>query len=147
LGTSVRVGVRRVQFLSRAPTFGEGYGVLLGGDDSGPAPTREALLQVESALAAALVARAIDRTPALVHKGGAESSAVAGAFAAVIAAAARRAHASVPLRVVSAGTAAELQAKLHAPAADLVAVALTVMVADDAYTASLVLSTRLAGLP
>jgi flagellar motor switch/type III secretory pathway protein FliN len=143
-GASVRVGVRRVQFLSGAPTFGEGYGVLLGGDDTGPAATWEALLQVESALAAALVARAIDRTPALVHKGGAESPAVAGAFAAVIAAAARRAHASVPLRVVSAGTAVELQAKLDAPSADLVAVALTVTVADDAYTASLVLSTRLA---
>src|SRR5579872_7122898 len=108
---TLRVRARRVKLLSRARAFGEGYGVLLGGDDVG-AGTREALLQVETALATTLVARATGRAPPVVQRIGAESPAIAGALAALIAAAARRAHASTPLRVVWAGSASEAQARL-----------------------------------
>jgi flagellar motor switch/type III secretory pathway protein FliN len=141
-GVSVGVRVRRLQLLSGARPFGEGYGVLLGAHGA-DARTGEALLQVESALAATLVARAIERAPAFLHRVGAESPAIAGGFAALVAVAARRACASVPLRVLSAGPAVELQAQLGSPA-DFVAMALTVTVADDAYAATLILCTRLA---
>jgi flagellar motor switch/type III secretory pathway protein FliN len=139
LGTTVRVGMRRAERMARARAFGEGYGVLLRGDE---APTVEALLQVESALANAVVARVIDRTSPLFHKAGQESSGIAGALAAVVGTAARRTRSIGALRTVSAGSATELQATLPGPDEDWAAIALTVSVGDDAYVARLLLSTR-----
>ena len=139
LGTTVRVSVRRVERTARSRAFGPGYGVMLRGDE---ASAVEALLQVESALANTVVARAIDRTSPLFHKADQESSGIAGAFAAVIGTAARRACSTGALRIESAGSASVLQATLPGPDEDWAAIALTVSVGDDAYVARLVLSTR-----
>ncbi len=138
LRTTVRVSVRRER-TARARAFGTGYGVILRGDD---AATPEALLEVESALAGAVVARAIDRASPVFHKPGRESSGIAGAFAAVVGTAARRIRSTEALRIESAGSAAELEATLPGPLEDWAAIALTVMIGDDAYVARLVLSIR-----
>jgi flagellar motor switch/type III secretory pathway protein FliN len=138
LRTGVRVRVRRVEHLAGARTFGAGYGVLMAGDDA----QAEALLQVEAALASTVVARAIDRAPSLFHKVESEAAAIAGAFAAVIGTAARRAHATAVLRAACAGSAAELQANLPTSAQDWAVIALTVTVGDDAYSARVVVSPR-----
>ena len=140
LGTGVGVRMRRVETLAAARAFGAGYGVHVASDG---ASSPVALLLAESALATAVVARAIRRAPPLFHKAEPESAAIAGAFAAVVAAVARRAHSTALLRVVSAGPADELQAKLPHAAADLAVIALTVTVADDAYAARVILPTRL----
>jgi hypothetical protein len=132
--------MRRVETLG-ARAFGAGYGVQVASDG---ASTPEGLLQVESALATAVVARALGRAPPLFQRTERESAAIAGAFAAVVAAVARRAHSTALLRVVSAGPADELQASLPAAADDLATIALTVTVADDAYAARVILPTRLA---
>lgn len=139
LGTAVRVSVRRAERAARARAFGAGYGVTLRGDE---ASAIEALLQVESALANTVVARAIDRTSPLFHKADRQSSGIAGAFAAVVGTAARRACSTGLLRAESAGAASELQATLPGPDEDWAGVTLTVSVGDDAYVARLVLSTR-----
>jgi type III secretion protein Q len=138
LRTGVRVRVRRVENLAGARTFGAGYGVLMAGDDA----QAEALLQVETALATTVVARAIDQAPAVFHKVAPESAAIAGAFAAVIGTAARRAHETAVLRAARAGSAAELQADLPISAQDWAVIALTVTVGDDAYSARVVVSPR-----
>lgn len=139
LGTGVRIRVRRTESASGARAFGAGYGVLMAGDEA----HGEALLQVESALATAVVARVIDRTPAAFHKKAPESAAMAGAFAAVIGTAARRAHATAVLRVTDAGSAEELQTHLSTNPQGGAAIVLTVTVADDAYTARILVSHRM----
>jgi flagellar motor switch/type III secretory pathway protein FliN len=141
LGTGVGIRMRRVETLAGARAFGAGYGVQVASDG---ASTVQALLQAESALATAVVARAIQRAPPLFQKAERESAAIAGAFAAVVAAVARRAHSTALLRVVSAGAADDLRASLPDAADDLATIALTVTVADDAYTARVILPMRLA---
>jgi flagellar motor switch/type III secretory pathway protein FliN len=99
------------------------------------------LLEAEGPLAATIAARAIKRPPPLVvGSGGARSSGVAGALAAVVAAVARRAHGQSPLRVDAAGAATALESELLRTDPDLIAVALTVLVADDAFVARLIVS-------
>jgi type III secretion system YscQ/HrcQ family protein len=139
VGAPVRIRLRRVRRQRDAPAFGEGYGVALEGETLGSA-TSAAVIQVESALAAAVVARAIDRTPARIHDASTASPAIAGALAAVLAASARRAGATIPMRVVAAGGAADLQANVERAGHEGVAVELTVTVGDEAYRARVVVA-------
>jgi flagellar motor switch/type III secretory pathway protein FliN len=137
LDADVRVLVRRV-IPAGAPALParEGtVGVLFGrADDS----AGTALLEVEAALAVAVTARVLRRPlPVVVEPlraPPARSAALAGGLAAVVAAAARRAHAGAPLRVHAAG-AGEALAKMlpAAAAAESVCLSLTVLVGDDAF--------------
>jgi flagellar motor switch/type III secretory pathway protein FliN len=110
--------------------------VLAPGDDAATA-----LLEVEPALAAALLARVLQRPPLGAVKVTAHPSPeMAGALAAVVVAALRRAHAdAAPPRVLSAGGAASVLDAFASPASAALAVSLTVLVGDDAYAARLVL--------
>ncbi len=141
LGIVVRVSVRRAETCAGARAFAAGYGVMLRGDDPSMA---EALLQVETALANAVVARVIDRTSPLIHGPNRESMEIAGAFAAVVGAAARRAGSNGALRTASAGLAADLQASLPGAKEDWAAIAFTVTLGDEVYVARLILRDRLA---
>jgi flagellar motor switch/type III secretory pathway protein FliN len=141
LGTAIRVSVRRAEGCASARTFVAGYGVTLRGDDESVAQT---LLQMETALANAIVARVIGRTSPLLDRPNGESMPVAGALAAVLGAAARRTGSTGALRIGSVGLAADLQANLPGSKEDWVAVAFTVTLGDDAYVARLVLPALLA---
>jgi flagellar motor switch/type III secretory pathway protein FliN len=117
----------------------DGVGVLIGRADSSD-PARAALVACERALAAVLVARALRRPiPRLLETGSAvaPSGAIAGALAAVLFAAARRAHASIALRVLAAGPAAALEGELTRADPVLATLSATILVADDAFAACL----------
>jgi len=121
--------------------------VVLTPPDRGPVqvargPVRSTVLQgseirveVEAALAGAAVARALKRpAPRVVDPERAAPPSIAGAWAALLAAAARRACPERPLRVVSAdaGPAKEHDARVA------IAAAITVLVGDDAFMARVV---------
>jgi flagellar motor switch/type III secretory pathway protein FliN len=144
LGGPVDVIVRRAKPVASAGEFGEGLAILFAHGDMAPGEER-VLLHVEQALAADLVARALRRpVPTVVAERGGERAGgrvapLAGAFAAVLMAAARRTHAPRgygPLRVLSAGDAVSLGAQASWPDPDrAIAVAFTVVAADNAYSA------------
>jgi len=144
VGATVEVRLGRVQPLPSVRAFGEGFGVVLASADA-PPHEAGALVEAESALVTAIAARALKRPPpVLVDAGGTHSPALAGAFAAILVASARQSRASLSLRVVYAGPAAQIEMDLARGARDLVAVSLTVLVDDEAYAARVVLSRRLA---
>lgn len=144
LDADVRVLVRRV-IPADAPALParEGtVGVLFGRADDG---TGAALLEVEAALAVAATARVLRRAAPNVVRPmlapPARTAAIAGGLAAIVAAAARRAHARAPLRVHSAGAGETLAKTLPAAAAaERVCLSLTVLVGDDAFEAGLTIS-------
>jgi flagellar motor switch/type III secretory pathway protein FliN len=133
VGTATRVGA-----LAVGRGLEEAVAMVLApaGDDAQTA----ALLEVEPALAATVVARVLRRPPpVVVNLAAPPSGAIAGAAAAVVIAAARRAHAgAAPLRVVSAGAAPALESDFVRVGPPMLAVSLTVLVGDDAYSARLV---------
>jgi flagellar motor switch/type III secretory pathway protein FliN len=137
LGIELEVFVRRaVPRVPRAP-WEDAVAVRLGG--SGEIPG-QGLLEVEVSLAAAIAAGVTRRPPIALAKALAKAdapaaSALAGALAAVVAAAARKAHAGPVLRVLAAGSARTLEAELLAEEGEVVAVELTVLLADEAYAA------------
>jgi type III secretion protein Q len=149
IGTPVDVIVRRAKPMTSAGDFGEGIGILFAQGDLAPAAER-VLVQVEQALAADLVARALRRpVPAVVGERGERAggrpapsaglAGLAGALAAVLMAAARRTRGPSgegPLRVLSAGDAASLAAGTEWPDPNrAIAVAFTVVAGDNAYSA------------
>ncbi len=98
---------------------------------------RTFVIEVEPALAAALVSRALRRPAAKVidpSKPGTEP--IAGAVAAIAVAIARRA--GTPLRVVAAGSATSILASLGSGAR--IAAALTIMVEYDAFVARVIVA-------
>ena len=107
---------------------------------------RAVLVEAEGALASALVARALKRTPpGFTASSAVPSEGLAGAFAAVLLSVARRAHAGVALRVLDAGPTAALEADLAKVDSEWSEQYLTVVVGDDAFAAR-VLVPRSAGL-
>ncbi len=139
VGAKVEILVRRAQPLSEARGPDGGVGFIVGRAD-GPA-AGAVLIEVETALALQVVSRAIRRTPPVITRYAAKASAdVAGALAAVVIAAARRAHQGEALRVLDAGPTSALEAALARVDHDLVAVTLTVLLADDAFAARAVMS-------
>jgi flagellar motor switch/type III secretory pathway protein FliN len=158
LGADVRLVVARavgVRARAHVRPLEGGLAVLVARDED-EALTDAALLEVEPALASAVVARVLRRPPpGAVNAEAPPSPAIAGALAAVVVAAARRAQAAADpsgspglLRVVSAGDAAQLETDFlrglsHGGSdagATRVTLALTVLVGDDAYSARLILS-------
>ncbi len=140
VGAKVQAWVTRARPLSKAGPFGEGYAVALSTGES-PANRAVARVEAECALATTLVAHAIRRTPpVVVDTTATRPGEMAGALAAVLLSAARRSHASAALRVVWAGNATALDGEVSRPEEDPIAIALTVLVADEAYAARVVLA-------
>ena len=133
VGASIGGHVRRVHTASfadaaRAP---EGVAVLFG-DADGAEP--RFLVEAETALAVALVGGALKqgRVPRVVDAGRPPSPKLAGALAAVLLSALRRAHGDTPVRVLEAGPASTVVRALAASGSLLVA-SLSVLVGDDAF--------------
>jgi flagellar motor switch/type III secretory pathway protein FliN len=140
LGAEVELHVRRAQPLAISRAIGEGVGVLLARADD-PGIARSVLIEAEGALAANVVARALRRpTSRLVTTEKTPSPGLAGAFAAIVVAAARRAHQGVPICVRSAGPAGAVEASLAELEPELWAISLTVLVAHDAFAARVIVS-------
>ncbi|MBX3218240.1 MAG: FliM/FliN family flagellar motor switch protein [Labilithrix sp.] len=134
-GEKVTIALRRARPLDAARIPADGVGVAFSPADE-PGLHRAALVDVEPALAANLVARALrQRAPKVTDASRSPSPEVAGALAAVLHAALRRAHASVPLRVVAAGPAHALARDLAAIHGRVATAWLTVVVGADAFDA------------
>ncbi len=109
---------------------------------------RRVLVEVEGALGAAIVARALrQKAPRVVDGARAPSHAVVGALAAVLVAAARRAHAGVALEVVAAGPGAQLARDLLLAERNVTTATLTVFVDDDAFEARVSVPDAFAPMP
>jgi flagellar motor switch/type III secretory pathway protein FliN len=136
LGARVDVRLRRVEPLVDSRPLHGGVGVVIS--PAGSPPTDAVLVEVDSALAGAVAARALRRAPPVVIGGAAPPAAVAGAVAAVIAAAARRSHVGVALQVQPASREPGARWDAAARDSDAVAVTLTVLLDDDAYVARII---------
>jgi type III secretion system YscQ/HrcQ family protein len=138
----VEAFVRRVQPLADVRALDGGVAVALARAEA-PDVARSLLVEAERALVATVLSHVLRRSPGRVIDARAEPTAsTAGSFAAVVAAAARRAHGEngAVLRVLAAGPSAALEADLARVAPEPIALTLTVLVERDAFTARLVLS-------
>jgi flagellar motor switch/type III secretory pathway protein FliN len=145
VGAEIDVRIGRAQPLAGLRAMNDGVGVFLARADAADVASA-ALVEAEGALAANLIARALKRpAPRLLNPGAAVSPGVAGAFGAVVLAAARRAHAGIALRVLAAGPAPALESDFARLDPELWAVSLTVLVAHDAFESRVIVS-RGAGL-
>jgi flagellar motor switch/type III secretory pathway protein FliN len=138
LGAPVQVLVRRAGPVVAPRPLQGGGGVLLARAEA-PQLDRAVLVQADGALVMSTVARAVRRSPPRVLGSEAPGEGAVGAFAAVVAAAARRAHRGTAMRVLAAGPAAALEGDLARLGQELWAVGLTVVVGDDAFEARAVL--------
>ena len=138
LGARVEILTRR--FDADEPSIRDGHvGVLLRADRGGDPPSF-VLVEGEPALAAAVVARAIRRPPLSVPYPRELSPALAGAFAATLAAGLRRSRGGATFAVDQAGPAQRLSAELAARSTDLAALSATVLLDEDAFAARLTFS-------
>jgi len=148
VGARVEVLIGRAQPLDQATArhaLDGGVGVVIV-SAAAPDARNGALIEAEGALAATVVARALGRpAPWIANAAAGPSEGIAGAFAAVVLAAARRAHAGIALRVLEAGPALALESDIANVDSEVLALSLTVLVADEAFAARLVVS-RSAGL-
>lgn len=138
LGARISLLLRSARPLAEAPPLPAGLGVLLSRSDA-PEVARSVLIEADGALVAAVLARVLRRpTPRAVDPSVAPGAASVGAFAAIVAAVLRRAHAGGTLRVLAAGPASGLEGDLRRAAADAHALTLTLLVDDDAFEARIV---------
>ena len=130
---SIRVGRLRRLDAPRGADDALGVVLAIAGDRHAE---RRVLVEVEGALGASLAARALrQKAPRIVDTSRAPSPAIAGAVAAVLVAASRRAHAGVVLKVVAAGPGADLARDLLLAERSVTTATLTVLVDDDAFEA------------
>lgn len=109
---------------------------------------RRILIEVDGALGASVVARALrQKAPRVVDASRAPSPALAGAFAAVLASALRRAHAAAAPRVIAAGPGADLARDLLVSERDVTTAWLSVVVGADAFEARVSVPDALAPAP
>ncbi|MGH7269738.1 MAG: FliM/FliN family flagellar motor switch protein [Polyangiaceae bacterium] len=144
VSSRVDVTIKRACALSLAPPLDGGIAVWLARADE-PSANAGVLLEVERSLATAVIARAIKRpAPGVVDSSRDLAASAVGAFAAIVLAATRRGCGAGVLRVVTAGPAASIEETLPcgAAAADCgwIAIALTVLLDDDAFAARLVIA-------
>jgi flagellar motor switch/type III secretory pathway protein FliN len=145
VGEPVSIVVRRTRPLDAARIPVDGVGVAFSPSDA-PGLSRAALVDLESALAAKLLSRALrQRAPHVTDASRAPSAEVAGALAALLHSAVRRAHAGLPLRVVAAGPAAVLARDLAGVHGRVATAWLTVVLGTEAFDARV--SVPLAELP
>jgi flagellar motor switch/type III secretory pathway protein FliN len=142
VGSGVEILLRRVQRIERTRGTSDGVGVLLAPADTS-AIDRGLLVVCEQALATTLVARCLKRsTPTVPHPSAVGSASLGGALGAILLAAVRRAHAAIAWRVIAAGPARALEADLMRADPALIAISATVVVADEAFLARLVVARR-----
>ncbi len=126
---------RRLQ-AQRATDDATGVVLTLAGEPTASAHPRRVLVEVEGALAAALSTRALrQKSPRMVDTSRTPSPALAGAFAAVLVAALRRAHSTGVLKVIAAGPGAVLARDLLQTERDVTTATLTVTLGEDAFEA------------
>jgi flagellar motor switch/type III secretory pathway protein FliN len=135
VGEHVRITVRAHRKLEAPRGADDALGVVI----AMPAEqviARRILIEVDGALGAVLVARALrQKAPRVVDASRAPSPALAGAFAAVVVAALRRAHAEIVPRVIAAGPGADLARDLLLSERDVTTATLTVRIGDEAFEA------------
>ncbi len=140
VGAPIGVHLRRVHTTPFAsdPKSPESVAVLLG-DADGAEP--RFLVETETALALALVGGALkqSRVPRVVDAARPASPKLAGALAAVLLSALRRAQGDHPVRVLQAGPASSL-ARALAANEPLHVASLSVLVGDDAFLAKIAVS-------
>jgi type III secretion system YscQ/HrcQ family protein len=142
VGRSLDLKWRRLQGLHSARSFGEGFGCIVE-DASARTHEPKIIIQLETALTVAIVASALRLPVPKVTRLGASSPPLAGAVAAILASVARRAYGQAPLRVTAVGSATDVE-RAAVPAAQWVALSLTAIVDDDAYSARLLMPGDLA---
>ncbi len=142
VGAEVEVMIRRASRAAELRSPYDGIGVVLAPGDS-PGMQNGFLVEFEHALAASVVARCLKRkAPVVLEPAAVGSSAIAGALGAILAAVARRAHADVPLHVVAAGPARALEADMARADPALAEATATVLVANQAFVARLIVPAR-----
>lgn len=135
VGDEVRVLLRRSLPLDVTKIPGDAIAIALSPSDAA-GMSGAILVEAEGALALSVVAKALQhRAPRVVDASRAPSPAVAGALAAIVLAAVRRAHADTPLRVVAAGPAAALARDLASSHPKITTAWLTVTVGAEAHDA------------
>jgi flagellar motor switch/type III secretory pathway protein FliN len=140
LGAEVAVMVRRAEVVTSAQGLAGGAAVLVAAAGE-RGPGRAALVQAEGALVASMLRRVTHRPSQFAFDpAGPLPAGAVGAFAAVVAAAARRAHLGAALHVLAAGPPAALESDLARGGDALFAVTLTVLVEHDAFDARVVVS-------
>lgn len=139
LDAPVRVILRRAEPLSGPRPIAGGAAVTIAPAEA-PQLARAIVVEADVALVATATARVVERRPPRVLDAAAVASpASAGALAAIVAAALRRANEGMAMRVLAAGPAPALEADVARLGQELLGVALTVLLADDAYEARVVL--------
>jgi len=140
LGVEVQVRVRRAEVVTDGRGIGDGAAVLVvAAGEQGV--VRAALVQAEGALVVAVLRRVARRPVQLAFDpAGPLPAGTIGAFAAVVAAASRRAHRGLALQVLAAGPPAALLADLARGGEALLGVTLTVLVDHDAFDAHVIVS-------
>jgi flagellar motor switch/type III secretory pathway protein FliN len=135
-GETVDVLVRRVRKASRARGADDFVGIAFGTKDNASLAT-SVLVEVEGALAAAVLRKTLKRPPAHVHdKTRPPPAEVIGATAAVAGAVTRRAHGkSAPATIIAAGPGASLFGDLLRAAGDAYTLSVTVVLGPDAFEA------------
>lgn len=138
LDADVRVAFRRAEWFRSESPFAGGIGVMLS-TVGGEAPNRGFLIEVERDLAASVVARAVRRAaPEVVGAAAAFDPALAGAFAAVLVATARRARPHEALRVSNVGPSLALAGELGSAEAEIVQVSFAAWIEDRIFAARVV---------
>jgi flagellar motor switch/type III secretory pathway protein FliN len=133
VGATIGVHLRRVHTAPISSTLPqEGLAVLFG-DADGDEP--RFVVEAEIALSLALVGGALKqgRVPRVVDASRPPSPKLAGALAAVLLSALRRAHGELPLRVLQAGPASVVMRALAPAGGALHVASLSVLVGDDAF--------------
>ena len=131
----VEIRVRRIRPAEPPRGADDAIGVLLA--PAGERSTaRRLLVEVDGALGAALTAKALrQRAPKITDASRIATPPLAGAFAAVLAATLRRAHAGSTLKVIAAGPGAALARDLVGAATEVTTAWLTVVVGGEAFEA------------
>jgi type III secretion system YscQ/HrcQ family protein len=134
IGTPSRIRVRKMEPAAIAPELDDVARVVVVPPGSESADGL--LLELEGALANAIVARALRRPPSFAVHAGSVPEPVRGAVAAILAGVLRRACVGTALEVRSPSRSAPF------PLEDALSVSLTVVVGDEAYLAKAVFSKR-----
>ncbi len=138
-GGRVAISLRSAQRGGRVRNLDEGVGVVLARADR-LEHDPGVLVEAEGPLAATLVARALKRpAPRVTTLSHQASPNLAGAFGAVLVAAARTGHAGSSLRILAAGPAPTLALELDRATRDFDIATFTVTVDHDAYLARVTL--------
>jgi flagellar motor switch/type III secretory pathway protein FliN len=134
LGARVQTLVRRVERPASMRPIEGAISILLSRADSDGAPFA-LRIDAERALAAVCVARVVRQTPPTIADASGTTPWLAGAFAAIVVAAARRSLGGAVLRVERAEPAGLPELDPWWAESNAVGVSMTVLVGDDAYLA------------